>query len=191
MERGGDDGPGGWRGDGAGGGLDLGLLTASEAVQQRQRRYWRRQEEREATTMVGLLVTLTESGADLTVQLDGDLRVSGRLVELGSDVAVLQDRAGRTTVVALEQVMALRPAAASELTGDRPAPSGVRFAERIAELSAEEPDVSVHLTDGDAVRGRLRWTGQDVCCVTASGPGVTRTPIYVALSAVCAVTVTR
>lgn len=190
MERGGHKGPGAWRGDVDGGGVDLGLLTASEAVQQRQRRYWRRQEEREATTLVGLLVTLAEAEAEVTVHVDGDLRVTGRLLEVGTDVAVMQDRAGRTTIIALGKVTSLGAAAGTEVTGDRPSPLAVRFAERVAELSADEPDVSIHLGSGDPVVGRLRWTGQDVCCVTPLGLGAGRTPTYVALSAVCAVTVT-
>ena len=57
----------------------LQTLIASDAVSARQRRHWGRQEDRETTTLVGLLVNLAEWGGDISLDVDGGRRFVGAL----------------------------------------------------------------------------------------------------------------
>lgn len=165
---------------------DITGWAAAEAIDERRRRHWRAQEERDTTTLVGLLVTLAEGGSDVGVSVEGDRRFDGHIRGIGEDMVSLQTRDGRRTLVNLARVRWIRPTGTLQLTGDRTPPVALRFVEAVAELCAEQPDVAVHLESGEPVRGRLRWCGEDVCCITdPSG----RLPTYISLGHITALAV--
>lgn len=167
----------------------LQTLVASDAVNARQRRHWGRQEDRETTTLVGLLVNLAEWGGDVSLDVDGGRRFVGALRGVGADVATLHGRDGRALVISLDYVSLVRPQASdrTEHTGDRPATLNALFNEVLAELSTDRPSVAVHLGRGEPVQGRLQWCGLDVCCLRSGTPAQ---PVYVPLMAIAAVAVT-
>ncbi len=167
----------------------LQTLIASDAVGARQRRYWGRQEDRETTTLVGLLVNLAEWGGEISLDVDGARRFVGALCGVGADVAMLRGRDGRALVISLDYVSLVRPQASDrkEHTGDRPATLSAVFHEVLAELSADRPSVAIHLGHGEPVQGRLQWCGVDVCCLHSGTPTQS---VYVPLMAIAAVAVT-
>ena len=169
--------------------IALQTLIASEAVSARQRRHWGRQEDRETTTLVGLLVNLVEWGGDISLDVDGGRRFVGALRGVGADVAMLRGRDGRAVLISLDYVSLVRPSASDrqEHTGDRPATLSAVFHEVLAELSTDRPSVAIHLGQGEPVQGRLQWCGLDVCCLHSGTPTQS---VYVPLMAIAAVAVT-
>ena len=166
----------------------LEALLGAETVLARQRRHWVRQGEREATTLVGLLVNLAESGAEIGLDVAGGRRFGGRVRGVGPDVVTLVGSDGRAVVVRLDRVSLVRPHRddRGQHAGHRVASLSSRFTEVLVELAAERPTVAVHLAEGDPVLGRLQWCGRDVCCVTGGSPAL---PLYVPIAAIAAVAV--
>ena len=76
-------------------------------------------QEREATTLAGVLVALAERGAAAVIDLAGDTRVTGVVAGVGIDVCWVRGERG-DALVALAAVVAVRP-----LSEDRP-PAGDR-----------------------------------------------------------------
>lgn len=142
-------------------------------AQARVRERWLRRQAADAATLIGTILDLAESGAGITVAVAGGRRHDGRVVGLGHDVVLLEDRAEHTAVRA-GAISVVRPrpgSSAAVATGDRAAALDIGFVELLARVVDDHPDVAVALVSGDTVAGSLLGVGSDVLTVrVAPGP---------------------
>jgi hypothetical protein len=165
------------------------LLDDSRADAGRDSRRRRRVLEalaEESAHLQGTLVDLCERDASLTVRtIDGQNR-RGTIRLVATDFVVLATDAGDAWI-ALRAVEHVRPSP-DELhtpaTGDRRA-HDLLFAEALARVAPDRPEIAVHGASGDAVLGRLRSAGSDLLTLELDGPG--RPLCYVSLGSVLSV----
>lgn len=140
---------------------------ADAQAQARTRERWLQRQATESATFVGTLLDLAEADATLSLTLVGGRRHDGRVVGLGHDVAVLDDR-GEHVVVRLEAVTLVRPHPGQRTgaaSGDRLAALDLGFAEVLGRVAGEAPDVALVLVTGDVVAGSLPAVGTDVVTI--------------------------
>jgi len=149
---------------------------AEEAAGSRTRERWLRQQAAESATLAGTLVDLAERAEDVAV-LTAGRTLTGRLVGVGEDAAVLADRFG-VTVVALSRVLAVRVASGAgragvagrraPASGDRVPPGPWRLVDALDTLAAERSPVRLGLAGGEVVSGDLLAVGVDVVTVAVA-----------------------
>lgn len=150
-----------------------------EAAAGRARERSLREQAGAAATFAGVLVDLAERGADVIVGSAGGRR-SGRLVGVGRDFCVLEQRIGRPAIVATAAITSVRAAPASESpAGDRAPALELSLAAALGALADDRAPVGLYLDAGETVDGELIAAGQDVVTVRSAARVV-----YVPLRAV-------
>lgn len=150
----------------------LDVVRADDHARARVRERWLRQQAQESATFVGALLDLAEAQIAVVLRVGGR-RQQGVVVGLGSDVAVLAERDAHV-VVRLGAVSQVRPtpgAVTVAAAGDRVAALDLTFAELLAGVAADEPEVVVGFEDGEAATGRLVAAGVDVITLRLSPGG--------------------
>ena len=159
-----------------------------EAIRGRSRERSLRQQEREATSLRDLAVSLAEVGAAVTIAMDSGRTHRGRIASVGSDVLVCDDGA-RSNWLALSAVAAIT--ATTAVAGARPtgaAPLDTRFLDALGALCGSGAAVVFVVASGLVVRGEALWLSEDAVAVRASEPpGVTT---YLRLASVAEFSVT-
>jgi hypothetical protein len=167
---------------------------ATDAADGRVRERGLRRQAQEEAAFVGTLLDLVERGRSVVVVTAGGRQLVGRLEALGADFVALRT-GGRTTLVALDAVGAVRPVrpepgtaqggwatpAAEGRAGGPPAASTTRVADVLAHAVERRPRIQVHVGPVPVV-GELRSVGTDVISVEVDGdpPALT----YVRLASV-------
>jgi hypothetical protein len=166
-----------------------------ERVAARRRQRWLAQATSEGSTFAGLLLSVAEIGAPISVMTSSGTTHRGVVFALGTDVVALRVGPLDVTLVALEQVVALDAGRTEPISSDRhdgPPPDGPRLRHLLFELAEEQPDATFCLAGGLTMRGALRWVGQDVVAIsqpTGEERSTRRDLRYVRLSSVAAVSV--
>ena len=154
----------------------------NDAARARARQHWLERQAAADATLLGALVDLAERGRPVTVTTSADRRVTGLVVAVGADFAVLRDRGRGDVFVPVERLAVLRPAPGDALpTGDRPVGIRLALGAALMELAADRPDVIV-ATAGDDIRGEMVSVGADVITVAVDGPR--RDQLHVRLGAI-------
>jgi hypothetical protein len=144
---------------------------ASDAAASRSRRRWLRQQESEATTLAGVLLDMAEWRTPVALSTTAH-RWTGRLVGLGRDFCVVEDRGGRSTIVSAPSLVSVRPGPGTgELSGDRRPPVSLDMVGALELLAAQRCPVRLALAGGDVVAGDLAALGVDVAVVLLSERG--------------------
>jgi len=151
-----------------------------DAAEARSRTHWLLRQAEEEGTLAGVLADLADRAEVVVCTTRTGRRHVGAVHALGADFVAL--RCGRGTVlVTLDAVAQVRtqPGAAA-VAGDRVVRVDRRFADVLAELVADRPDVVIGAGAAEA-RGELRAVGQDVVTLRVDS----RPPVvaYVALAA--------
>ncbi len=149
---------------------------------------------REESTLSGVLVTLAEQRARVTVRTAGGWECRGALTAVGSDVAVLRGDDFRSYAVRTSHMASVAPdrtsvPLAGNITGDR-AGSALSFDSMLRDMHAL--DAAMHVVmDGDSRAGVASWVGVDLACIVAAGSGgpghALATPCFVRLDSIVAV----
>ena len=135
--------------------------AAAASAQARSRRRWLGQQAAETSTMAGVLLTLAERQATVTLRC-GPWSHRGGLRSVTSAV-VLVELAGALALVPIDAITAVEAAAA--VADDRAPGAGPDLAAILADLVAERPAVRLLLGDGTDVAGALQEVGKDVAVV--------------------------
>ena len=160
-----------------------------DAARARARQHWLEQQAAADATLLGGLIDLAERGRPVTVTTDSSHRISGSVVAVGADFAVLRDGQLGDTFVPADRIAGVRPGPGDALpTGDRPVGITLALGAALMELAAERPDVLV-ATAGDDLRGEIRSVGADVVTMVLDNPG--RDRVHVRLGAIVHLTVLR
>jgi hypothetical protein len=148
-------------------------------VEARTRRRWLDQQAREGSTMAGLLLDLAEREAPVTVRTRAGAALTGVVVALGSDFAVVRSADRGDTLVPSPAIATVRggPGGAAEI-GDRAVAMLVSIADALVELAVERPLVMASVR-GEEVRGELSSSGRDVITVTLASSARDRVHIAV------------
>ncbi len=172
-------------------------IRVRDAVDARQRQRWLSQQAQDEAAFASLLLGLAEQGVAVIVTTTGNHQHIGRVAAVGADFAALGTTGGRTTLLSLAAIGAVKVADAAERRrredhrrlgppGDaRPDPGtrviGVTMADVIGHAVERRP--RVQLFAGVAqLGGELRAVGADVATLYTDGdpPGLA----YVRLASV-------
>lgn len=136
-------------------------------AQERARERWLRRQATESATLVGTILDLAESGTSLSLSTVGGRRHDGRVVGLGADVVVLEDRGAHTAVrVAALAVVRPQPGSGAAIaTGDRMAALDLDFVELLGRVVDDQPEVAIALLTGEVLSGTMLGVGTDVITV--------------------------
>lgn len=122
-----------------------------------------------SATWAGVLVDLAEQSAEVVVSVAGTRR-AGRLVGVGPDYCVLEQRGGRPAIVVMAAIASVTP-----LQDRRSAPSGARppalelsLAAALGGLADERAPVGLCVGPGEVVDGELIAAGEDVVTVQSA-----------------------
>jgi hypothetical protein len=142
-----------------------------EAARARSRQRWLRQQAEEGATFAGVLLTLAEAAAVVTVVLADGFAVEGTVVAVAGDYLTLTEPDRSTTYVALAAIAAVQPndegpRAASDARRVR---SDHRLWQVVADAAGDRPLVTVR-TVGASVTGVLTGVGADVLSVAGERP---------------------
>ncbi len=169
------------------------LLATSHADGLRDRRL-RGMVAREESTLSGVLVTLAEQRARVTIRTSSGWECRGSLTAVGTDVAVLRGDDFRSYSVRTSHISSVAPdrtsvPLAGNVTGDRQG-SALSFESLLRDMHAL--DAAMHVVmDGDSRAGVASWVGIDLACIVAAGTGgpghALATPCFVRLDAIVAV----
>lgn len=178
-------------GNGAGGRTGLEAIDAwvaerraDEAIAERRRAWWLRQQADQAATLAGALLALAERNATVVVTTTVGRRHRGVVEVVGADVVGLGTDRGRV-LVALGAVATVRsdPAERPVPAGDdRAVDAGVTLGALLADALEDRPAVTVAVHGEPPVAGVLVAVGRDV--VTVNPWGAATGPVVVALHAV-------
>jgi hypothetical protein len=122
-------------------------------------------------TWSGLLVDLAETQAEVELEV-GTRSLAGRLVGIGRDFCVLEQRGRRPALIRSDRIVAIwkeRPAAGSRFPN-----LDLSFAAALAALADERSPVSLLVSGGGKVTGDLVASGTDLVSVR-TGPAARRT----------------
>ena len=163
----------------------LDMTRAESGAADRSRARWLARQAEESATFVGALLDLAEHGRAITITCAGGRRVDGAVRAIGTDLVVVDDRAGDAVAVRLDAVAVVRPSPdldAVAASGARTPELDVTFAELLGRTVDERPEVAMALVTGEVVSGVLVAVGVDVATVrvAADAGGLA----YVALSSV-------
>jgi hypothetical protein len=151
-----------------------------------------------SATWAGLLVDLAEAGAEVVCSLAGGTRVSGRLVGMGRDFAVVERAGARPVLVRTDAITSLAPGAGSGAGapgagpgaapgrpgGQRRPPRDLNLAAALDALAGEGAPVVLRAA-GEAITGTVTACGVDM--VTLRSEGAARRTVHVPLGAVVCV----
>ncbi|MDQ6614223.1 MAG: hypothetical protein M3083_05635 [Actinomycetota bacterium] len=133
-------------------------IRAAASAQARSRRRWLRQQEAESSTMAGILLSLAERDAPVTVRC-GRWSHRGRLRTVTAALAIVE----RPDGVALLPTTSITVVEAAIVVADDRAPgAGPALAAVLADLVPDRPRVRLQLGDGTEVAGILIGLGNDV-----------------------------
>lgn len=155
----------------------------SEAARSRSRERWLKQQAAESTTLTSVLADLAERGRAVLVQTSLGRRHRGQLSVLGVDFVGLRTDIETDLLIARRAVAAVRTQ-----PRDAPAHSGralqleLHFADAIAAVGEDRPQVSVATEPNEAFNGTLLSVGRDV--VTLRVEGATLTNVYIPIDAI-------
>ena len=156
----------------------------NDAVRERSRERWLRQQALEDATLAGILTDLAERRSEVVVTTR-TRQVAGRLLGVANDFLVLEDRERAGVLVATGHLAGISPLAGdarfSDPSGDRSPPLSLNLLDALVMLAADRSPVRLGLTDGEVVLGDLMAVGRDV--VTLRGP-TRRANLYVPLGAI-------
>ncbi len=157
---------------------------AVEAIAERRRAWWLRQQHERDATLAGVLLALAERAATVVVATTGGRRHRGTVELVGTDVVAV--RTGRRRVlVALGAVATVRSEPGGgpvPADGDRTVASGVTLGGMLADALEDRPTVTVAVHGEHPVTGVLVAVGRDA--VTVDPQGAVTGPVVVALHAV-------
>ncbi|MDP9074581.1 MAG: hypothetical protein M3N98_10490 [Actinomycetota bacterium] len=163
---------------------------AGTAARARSRRGWLRQQAGESTTLLGVLLSLAESGSAVTVRTAAGT-YTGTLDHVATGLCALEldGGTGRMALIAISAITAVE-GDHGQLADDRSPELVLDLAATLAGLAGDRPMVELHLAGGSKVAGTLTAVGTDVLTVRR-GPGRNRGPdgaavVHVPLSAVSA-----
>lgn len=161
--------------------------AADDVARDRVRERGLRRAAEEESTLVGLVLDLSERQAQVGVRTTSGRTHRGRIIAVGRDFLVVRDASAPPVFVPLAALAALRPTGpvSGDTDGSRPAPLDLSFANVLSELAAERSRVQVVTSDGDATSGTLRAMGTDVLTLAVDAEG--RVAIHLALQAVAEV----
>jgi hypothetical protein len=135
-----------------------------------------------SATWTGVLLDLAEQGAEVVLSVAA-MRRSGRLVGVGPDYCILEQRSGRPAMLTMSAITSVTPApsvgASVSPAGDRPPGLGLSLAAALGALADERTPVSLWAGPGENIDGDLIAAGQDVVTVRSA----TRT-VHIPLRAV-------
>jgi hypothetical protein len=149
---------------------------------------------REESTLCGVMVTLAESRARVTIRTSCGWECRGALTAVGTDVVVVRGDDFRNYSVRTSHISTVTPDRSSvrlagNITGDRPG-SSLSFDALLRDMHALDAAMQV-VMDGDTRTGVASWVGTDLACIVAAGSGVSgqaaALPCFVRLEAICAV----
>ncbi len=125
-----------------------------------------REQERETTTLVGVLVALAERGSATVIDLVGGRRTQGVVTGVGRDFCAVRHHGGHA-LVSLDAIVAVRPPPGERApTGARPTSLDLTMAEALVDLAGCRTRVAVAVAgSGRAICGELASVGDDVVCV--------------------------
>lgn len=164
---------------------------ARDAVDARVRERWLRRQAEDDAGFAGLLVDLAERASTVVVVTAAGRALVGAVEAVGADFVAVGTPGGRTTLVALGGVAAVkvapgagrRAAPTGPAADSRPAPPprSVTLANVLAHVVERRPRVQVY-AGAALVAGELRAVGADVATVHTDGnpPGLS----YVRLASV-------
>jgi hypothetical protein len=160
-------------------------LLVDDAVRERIRSHWLRQQAAEEGTFAGVLEDLAERGRPVVVHLRNGRVHRGAPTIVGVDFVALSGPADRGIFVALHAITSVRTLPGEgPTTGDRFWRGNATLAELLSALTGERARVLLVGLDGrDAVSGELRAVGRDVVTVRLDGGGLA----YLALDSVAEV----
>lgn len=152
-----------------------------DAVRARARQHWLERQAAEDATLLGVLVDLAERGRPVTATTTASSRVTGPVVAVGADFAVLRDMRLGDVFVPADRLTVVRPTPGDGLPiGDRPVGITLALGTALMELAAERPDVIVAAAED--IRGELLSVGADV--VTIGLDGARRDRVHVRMGAI-------
>jgi len=163
-------------------------LQRRGAVDERRRQRWLEQQLHDQSTLLGLLVDLADSTTAVVLETTSGHRHGGVVALVGIDVVVLTN-GGRTTVVALPAIGAIRSTGPGRLTSgaDGEHSADVTMLELLADRLDERPEVTITWAGGQKANGRLVAVGHDV--VTLHATGVEARSVHVAAESIVDVTI--
>lgn len=134
-----------------------------QAIEERRRERWLKQQATEESTLAGVLLDLAERGEAVVFTVGGStLRAVVTLV--GDDYAALTSETA-DVLVALAALDFVRVPAAAPVAGDRPERLTSQLADVLSTMAADRPQVSILTRQGTRVVGRLGSAGIDVAVV--------------------------
>jgi hypothetical protein len=141
---------------------------SAEAIRSRR---MQRAMEQDATTFVGVLVSLAEQRTRATVLLRSGWAYSGRITAVGSDALVMLGHDARRAVVRISAISSLtldeQPSSATAsstgtgVTGDRLGATSLTFDATLRDLCAYEADITL-ITTTSPINEPVQWIGIDV-----------------------------
>ncbi|MCB1005953.1 MAG: hypothetical protein KDB35_17370 [Acidimicrobiales bacterium] len=145
--------------------------VADERIAEAARRRSLRRQADEDDTWAGVLQSLGEQGATVTVELRGDRRLVGTVAMVGTDAVGVRTAGGRHVLVATTAVAAVRAdPTTSAVSGDRAPRRAAPLADLLRHLAALQSPVTVRAAgNATPVTGTLRSVGADVVTLSCDG----------------------
>ncbi|MDQ1392837.1 MAG: hypothetical protein QOF30_1814 [Acidimicrobiaceae bacterium] len=134
---------------------------AEASAQSRSRRRWLRQQVAESSTMAGVLMSLAEGDAAVTIRC-GRWTHAGRLRRVTAALCVMEQTGGIALIPTASITSVEAPVAVAD---DRAPAGGLDLAAVLAAVVAEHPPLRLQLDDGTEVAGTLVDLGKDVAVV--------------------------
>jgi hypothetical protein len=134
---------------------------AEASAQSRSRRRWLRQQVAESSTMAGVLMSLAEGDAAVTIRC-GRWTHAGRLRRVTAALCVMEQTGGIALIPTASITSVEAPVAVAD---DRAPAGGLDLAAVLAAVVAEHPPLRLQLGDGTEVAGTLVDLGKDVAMV--------------------------
>ncbi len=136
-----------------------------DAARARARQHSLEHQATEDATLLGALIDLAERGRPVTATTSATRRVTGSVVAVGADFAILRDGRLGDVFVPVERLAVVRPAPGDGLpTGNRLAGISLTLGSALMELATERPDVIV-ATGGEDIRGEMFSVGADMVTI--------------------------
>ena len=153
-----------------------------EAVAERTRERWLRQQSAEQARLTGIALDLAEQRATATIATTTGRQHRGTVVAVGEDFVAVAPSPRSVVLIAFAAITLLRPPPdRPEATGDRSPPNSAWLADVLTGLAGERTHARIALGP-DVVSAELRAVGADV--VTLRVDGAPPTTAYARLSAV-------
>jgi len=167
---------------------------AAEAARSRTKERWLRQQAAEAARLSAVALDLAERGTPVTLSTTAGGTHTATVAGVAREFVVLRSSGDRLTFVRWSCVAAIRPPPgdrAGEADADRDAPLDLLLGHALAGLAADRPRVRIVTAGGaEPWTGELRAVGGDVLTLRLDGgDGPACATVYLALDAVCEVTV--